>query len=60
MRELTSNEVENVGGGLAPLGIIAIDVALNALVIGIGTYAAMNYYAERDATSTGCAAPLSR
>ncbi len=60
MRELTVHEVETVGGGLAPLGIIAIDMGLNALVLGLATYAAMNYYAERDATSTGCAAPLSR
>jgi lactobin A/cerein 7B family class IIb bacteriocin len=53
MRELTVNEVEAVGGGLAPLAIIAIDLGLNALVLGLASYAAMNHHAERDTTSTG-------
>ncbi len=42
MRELTVNEVQSVSGGIAPLAIIAIDLALNGLVLGLAAYASRN------------------
>ncbi len=45
MRELTEIEVTEVSGGLIPLvfGIIGINIALDALLIGYASYAASNY-----------------
>lgn len=33
MRELTQDEMTQVSGGLGPLGIIAIDLALNGVLL---------------------------
>ncbi len=46
MRELTENEVTEVSGGLIPLvlGLIGINIALDALLITYANYAANNYY----------------
>ena len=38
MRELTQFEVEQVSGGLGPLAVIGIDLALNGVLLGYATF----------------------
>ena len=44
MYELSDREVAQVSGGIGPLGIIAIDLALNGVLIAYASYAAGNWY----------------
>ena len=48
MRELTENEVSEVSGGLIPLvfGLIAINIALDGLLLGYAHWASANYRAS--------------
>ena len=48
MRELTKNEVSEVSGGLIPLvfGLIAINIALDGLLLGYAHWASANYRAS--------------
>jgi lactobin A/cerein 7B family class IIb bacteriocin len=43
MREITQAEIEQVSGGLAPLAIIGIDLALNAVVIAYAAFMTSDY-----------------
>ena len=47
LRELSDDELGCVSGGLAPLAIIGIDLALNGVLIGAATYWAMNYHESK-------------
>ena len=42
MQELTMNEIEQVNGGLAPLAIIGIDLALNGVLIAYASFMTQN------------------
>lgn len=46
MRELTSSEIAQVSGGLAPLAVIAVDLALNATFIGATALLTSDYFQE--------------
>lgn len=43
MKELTKSEIAQVNGGLAPLAIIAIDLALNGVVIAYAAFMTSDY-----------------
>lgn len=43
MGEITQAEIEQVSGGLAPLAIIGIDLALNAVVIAYAAFMTSDY-----------------
>lgn len=44
MRELTNSEVTQVSGGLGPLVVIGVDLALNGLILGYAAIAMNGYY----------------
>jgi len=44
MHELTETEIAQVSGGLGPLAIIGIDLALNGVLLAYANYAAGNFY----------------
>ncbi|MBO6555491.1 MAG: class IIb bacteriocin, lactobin A/cerein 7B family [Pseudomonadales bacterium] len=46
MRELTHEEMSQVTGGLGPLAIIAIDLALNAAFIGATAVVSSDYFTQ--------------
>ena len=46
MGELTSSEIVQVSGGLAPLAVIAADLALNAAFIGATALLTSEYFQE--------------
>ena len=43
MRELTQSEVQQVSGGLGPLAVIGIDLALNGVLLGYATFMSSRY-----------------
>ena len=46
MRELTRREVSQVNGGLGPLAIIGIDLALNAALLGYAAVMSNDYFVD--------------
>ena len=46
MRELTPSEVKQVSGGLGPLVIIGIDLALNGVLIGFTALMTSDYFTK--------------
>ncbi|MEX1198599.1 MAG: class IIb bacteriocin, lactobin A/cerein 7B family [Pseudohongiellaceae bacterium] len=48
MRELTQNEIEQASGGVGPLAIIGIDLALNGVIIGFTSLMTSDYFNGND------------
>lgn len=48
MRELTQQEIQQVGGGVGPLAIIGIDLALNGIIIGFTSLMTSDYFNGND------------
>lgn len=48
MRELTQNEIQQVSGGVGPLAIIGIDLALNGVLIGFTSLMTSDYFNGND------------
>lgn len=44
MRELSTDEVKSVSGGIGPLVIIGIDLALNGVLIGFTALMTSDYF----------------
>jgi lactobin A/cerein 7B family class IIb bacteriocin len=48
MTELTDYEIQQVGGGIGPLAIIAVDLALHAALYGYLTFMTSDYMTGGD------------
>ncbi|MGM0631678.1 MAG: class IIb bacteriocin, lactobin A/cerein 7B family [Pseudomonadota bacterium] len=48
MRELTEMEIKEVSGGVGPLAIIGVDLALNGVIIGFTSLMTSDYFNGND------------